>query len=63
VTPPSPMRRPANARVYDFPERRQRRYARLNDTWGRIVPVELLAREVGVRRVGLTQRDLWQREA
>ncbi len=37
----------APGRVYDFPERRQRRYAQFNDTWGRIVPIEVLAREVG----------------
>ncbi len=27
-------------RIYDFPERRQRRYVQRNDSWGRIVPVE-----------------------
>ena len=36
-------------RIYDFPERPQRRYAQLNDAWGRIVPVDVLAREVGIK--------------
>jgi hypothetical protein len=47
-------------RVYDFPERCQRRYAQRNDTWGRIVPVDVLAREVGMKRAALAQGDLWE---
>jgi hypothetical protein len=47
------------ARIYDFPERQQRRYVQRNDSWGRIVPVEVLAREVGVKRASLRQGELW----
>jgi hypothetical protein len=47
------------ARVFDFPERRQRRYVQRNDTWGRIVPIEVLAREIGMKRAALAQGDLW----
>lgn len=36
--------------IYDFPVRVQRRYRQSNDGWGRIVPVEVLAREVGMKR-------------
>jgi len=46
-------------RIYDFPERCQRRYVQPNDSWGRIVPVDVLAREVGAKRVSLRQGDLW----
>ncbi len=45
-------------RIYDFPERRQRRYVQRNDSWGRIVPVEVLAREVGIKRATLRQPTL-----
>lgn len=34
-------------RIYDFPERRQGKRDQLNDTWGRIVPVAVLKKEVG----------------
>lgn len=33
-------------RIYAFPERKQSKYAQLNDTWGRCVPIEVLAREL-----------------
>ena len=46
-------------RVYDFPERCQRRYQQLNDSWGRIVPIEVLAAEVGMKRATLRQGELW----
>lgn len=45
-------------RIYDFPERGQRRYVQRNDTWGRIVPVDVLAREVGMKRAALRQGEL-----
>ena len=48
-----------SARVFDFPERRQRRYAQRNDTWGRLVPADVLAREVGMKRASVAQGDLW----
>lgn len=47
------------AGVYGFPEKCQGRYAQLNDSWGRIVPVEVIAREVGVRRLNIRQGMLW----
>jgi hypothetical protein len=51
----------APGRIYDFPERQQRRYVQRNDSWGRIVPIETLAREVGMKRAALRQGDLWGR--
>lgn len=36
-------------RVYHFKERRQGKRDQLNDTWGRIVPVEILKKEVGIK--------------
>jgi hypothetical protein len=45
-------------RIYDFPERRQRRYVQRNASWGRIVPVEVLTREVGIKRAALRQPGL-----
>jgi len=34
-------------RIYEFPERKQRRRNQPNDTWGRLVPVVVLEREIG----------------
>ena len=51
----------APGRIYDFPERQQRRYVQRNDSWGRVVPIETLAREVGMKRAGLRQGELWRR--
>jgi hypothetical protein len=48
----------AAGRIYDFPERCQRRYVQRNDSWGRIVPVEVMAQEVG-KRAALRQGELW----
>lgn len=50
-------------RIYDFPERRQRRYSQPNDSWGRLVPIEVLAREVGSKRTALRQGELWSTAA
>jgi hypothetical protein len=36
-------------RIYDFPERQQGHYVQRNDSWGRIVPIETLARTGGTR--------------
>ena len=47
-------------RIYAFPERTQRRYAQRNDTWGRIVPVDVLAAEVGMKREALRQGELFR---
>ena len=49
------------AGIYDFPERCQRRYSQPNDSWGRIVPMEVISREVGMKRAGLRQLGLWDR--
>lgn len=43
------VNRRSPGRIYDFPERKQNRYNQLNDTWGRIVPLDVLRREVGIR--------------
>ena len=36
-------------RIYDFPERKQRKRDQRNDTWGRVVPVTTLEKEIGLR--------------
>ena len=46
-------------RIYDFREVHQRRFVQSNDSWGRIVPMDVLAREVGVKRAALGQGELW----
>ncbi len=45
--------------VYQWPERRQGRYPQQNDTWGRLVPVEVIEREVGARRLHVQQMPLF----
>lgn len=35
-------------RIYDFPEREQRKYDQPNDTWGRCVPVSVLIDEMAI---------------
>lgn len=37
-------------RIWDYPEREQRKRMQLNDTWGRCVPISVLMKEVGMRR-------------
>ena len=39
------------ARLYDFKEKRQGRRMQANDSWGRCVPIQTLAQEVGLRIV------------
>jgi len=34
-------------RIWDFPEKQQSKYVQLNDTWGRCVPIPIIAEEVG----------------
>lgn len=41
----------APARIYDFPEVKQRKYAQANDTYGRLVPLPVIDREVGFRQL------------
>lgn len=45
--------------AYGWPERRQRRYDQPNDTWGRVVPVDVLERETGARRLRVRQMELF----
>ena len=40
--------------VYQYPEKKQRAYNQLNDTWGRIVPVEVLMSHIGAKRWDLS---------
>lgn len=47
------------ARLERFPEKRQGRYQQRNDTWGRIVPIETVKREVGFRLVYPRQIELF----
>lgn len=47
-------------RIYAFPERRQSKHDQKNDTWGRCVPVDVLAREVPrFHRFRIDQLSLW----
>ncbi len=45
--------------VYAWPEKRQGRYAQANDSWGRCVPVDVIEREVGARRLHVRQLTLF----
>ena len=47
------------ANIYRFPERKQGRFAQLNDTWGRCVPISIVERDVGLRRFSVRQLTLW----
>ncbi len=49
-----------DGRIYDFPERTQRRYAQKNDTVGRIVPIDVLRAEMAppLRRYTVAQLEL-----
>jgi len=49
--------------VYAYPERCQRAYGQANDSWGRIVPVDVIARDVGMKRTTILQADLWESQA
>jgi hypothetical protein len=46
-----------SAHVYRYPEKQQRKYTQLNDTWGRIVPVDVLVDEAGARTYTLEAED------
>lgn len=50
-------------RIYAFRESRQKEYDQLNDTHGRIVPVSVIAEEIGLKHVKVRQLELWAREA
>jgi hypothetical protein len=43
--------------IYEWPELRQARYMQANDTWGRCVPVDVIEREVGARRISIGEQD------
>lgn len=45
--------------VYAWPEKRQGRYAQRNDSWGRCVPVDVIEREVGAKRLHVRQMTLF----
>lgn len=42
-------------RIYDFPEKPQKKHDQLNDTWGRCVPTVVLESEVKARRIDLLE--------
>jgi len=44
--------------IYGWPERPQRQYRQANDSWGRVVPVDHLEREVGAKRTQVMQLSL-----
>ena len=41
-------------RIYAFPEKPQKKYTQMNDTWGRCVPIEIIKREVGLLELDLS---------
>jgi hypothetical protein len=45
--------------LYAFPEKQQRRYQQPNDSWGRVVPIDVIAQEVGAKRMNVRQMSLW----
>jgi hypothetical protein len=45
--------------IYAWPEKRQGRYLQANDTWGRCVPVDVIEREVGAKRLHVRQQTLF----
>lgn len=47
--------------VYAWAEKQQRRYTQPNDSWGRLVPAEVLEREVRAKRATVRQGELWSR--
>jgi len=44
-----------DGRIWDFPEKEQKKYTQLNDTWGRCVPINIISNEVGYSTVNLTK--------
>lgn len=51
--------------IYDYPERAQSKYGQRNETCGRLVPIEDLARALGTgfRRCRVKQLPMWGKEA
>lgn len=49
-------------RIYTFPERQQKQYDQLNDTHGRVVSVDILAREIGLKHVKVKQLALFSQD-
>lgn len=39
-----------NRRIYQYPERKQNAYQQLNDTWGSCVPIQVIEKEVGIKK-------------
>lgn len=54
-----PDGRPVAGRIFDYPERAQRKYGQPNDTWGRCVPISVIEAEVGLKRFSVQQLTLW----
>ena len=50
-------------RLFDFPEKRQEAYDQLNDTLGRVVPIDTLSEEIGFRLVRPRQIPLFHEAA
>ena len=46
-------------RIYDFPEVGQAKYSQLNDTHGRLVPIETIRQEVGLKHLKVRQLALF----
>lgn len=50
-----------NKRIYRYPEVPQKKYEQLNDTWGRLVPIDVLRREIGFKQwIVNKQSGLWE---
>ena len=50
--------RTMNARLYDFPELSQGKYNQMNETVGRIVPIHIIRKEVGLKHTKVQQLSL-----
>lgn len=46
----SEVRSLSPGRIYDFPEKQQKKTCQLNDTWGRCVPIVVIEKEVGFKK-------------
>ena len=51
-----------SARLFQYPERSQGKRQQMNDTWGRCVPIEVLRKAVGFKRLNPKQLPLFDEE-
>lgn len=46
--------------IYGYPEKPQSQYDQLNDTYGRCVPISAIERDIPVKRLSVSQLELWK---